>query len=57
MFPGNFSDLCSISDNSIFFEKTQQGKLCVTNIYILIREIVEKQTEQTTAALYCMFSF
>ena len=41
-----------------FFENLRHSRAsCVTNIYILIREVVEKQTEQTTAALYCMFYF
>ena len=41
-----------------FFENLRHSRAsCVTNIFILIREVVEKQAEQTTAALYCMFSF
>ena len=57
VFPGNFSDFCSISDISIFFENLSYSRAsCLTNIYILIREVLEKQAtqqkKQTTAVLY-----
>lgn len=56
VFPGNFSyfsDFYSISVILIFFENFSHSK-ALTNIYILIREVLEKQT---TTASCCIFSF
>ena len=56
VFPGNFSyfsDFYSISVISIFFENFSHSK-ALTNIYILIREVLEK-TNNNGVILYFFF--